>query len=44
MTFETFWQQYSRKVGKHNARKAYEKVLKMTDYATIIAVATQYQN
>ena len=43
MSFDTFWSIYPRKVGKHSAFRAYQKALKVTDHATLIAGATQYQ-
>ena len=40
IAFDEFWNEYPRKVGKKDARRAYEKALKSTDSETMIRAVT----
>lgn len=42
MTFEEFWARYPRKIAKGNARKAYEKALKLASHDEIMSGLEQF--
>ena len=41
--FDEFWAAYPRKVGKLGARRKYDRALKLTDHATIMAGVERYK-
>lgn len=44
IAFGAFWEAYPRKVGKPKARTAYDRALKRSDAATILAAAKRYRD
>lgn len=40
--FDTFWEEYPRKVGKGDARKAFDKATKKTDFDTLMEGVRKY--
>lgn len=43
VAFESFWEEYPRKAGKGQARKAWEKAIRKADPVTIIDAAVAYR-